>query len=77
MVIVTGPNWDLSTKLIKRMKGLFEPLGIYFNTKETRLELNNCTIESYPSNNLSSFRSLTNPKFILIDEAYFVSKGEI
>jgi hypothetical protein len=26
MVIVTGPNQDIAIKLIKRMKGLFEPL---------------------------------------------------
>ena len=31
MVIVTGPNWALSTKLMKRLKALFEPkLGIIF-----------------------------------------------
>ena len=35
MVIVTGPNQELAIKLIKRMKTLFEPLGIIFDTKET------------------------------------------
>ena len=40
MVIVTGPNIDLAIKLIiKRMKRLFEPLNIFFDSKETVLEL--------------------------------------
>ena len=41
--IVTGPNQDLAIKLIKRLKGIFEPkLGIVFQNKETVLELNGC-----------------------------------
>jgi hypothetical protein len=51
------------------MKGLFEPkLGITFDSKETVLELNGCTIEAYPSNHIDAYRALDNPKFILIDE---------
>ena len=50
MVIVTGPNQELAIKLIKRMKALFTNLGITFDTKETVLELNGCSIEAYPSN---------------------------
>ena len=34
MVIVTGPNQELAIKLIKRMKALFEMLGITFDSKE-------------------------------------------
>ena len=75
MVIVTGPNQELAIKLIKRMKGLFiDKLGITFDTKETVLELNGCSIEAYPSNHIDAFRSLTNPKFILIDEGDFAPK---
>jgi hypothetical protein len=75
MVIVTGPNIDLAIKLIKRMKGLFEyKLGITFDSKETVLELNGCNIQAFPSNHINSFRSLTNPKFILLDECDFVPK---
>ena len=77
MCIVTGPNIDLATKLIKRMKTIFEPkLGLYFENKATVLELNGCLIEAYPSNHIDSFRSLDNPKFILLDEADFFRKGE-
>ena len=76
MVIVTGPNIDLAIKLIRRMKRLFEPLNIYFDSKETVLELNRVRIECYPSNHIDSFRSLDNPKFILLDEADFFRKSE-
>ena len=74
MVIVTGPNQELAIKLIKRIKALFEPAGITFDSKETVIELNNCSIEAYPSNHIDAFRSLTNPKFILIDEADYIPK---
>src|SRR6478672_1152390 len=77
MCIVTGPNIDLATKLIKRLKAIFSnKLGLYFTNKETVLELNGCMIEAYPSNHLDSFRTLTNPKFIFIDEADMFRKGE-
>ena len=39
--------------------------------------LNGCTIEAYPSNHIDSFRSLDNPKFILLDESDFWRKSEI
>jgi len=77
MCIITGPNIDMAIKLIKRMKGIFErKLGLYFTNQETVLELNGCTIEAFPSNHIDSFRSLDNPKFILLDEADFFRKGE-
>ena len=77
MCIVTGPNIDIAIKLIKRMKGLFEPkLGVTFYSKETVLELNGCTIEAYPSNHIDAYRALDNPRFILIDEGDFFRKGE-
>ena len=34
------------------------------------------TIEAFPSNHLDSFRSLTNPAFILLDELDFLRKSE-
>jgi len=72
MCIVTGPNIEIATKLIKRLKGIFEPkLNLTF------LELNGCTIEAYPSNHIDAYRALDNPKFILLDEADFFRKGEL
>jgi len=77
MCIVTGPNIEIATKLIKRLRGIFEPkLGLTFSNKETVLELNGCTIEAYPSNHIDAYRALDNPKFILLDEADFFRKGE-
>jgi hypothetical protein len=76
MCIVTGPNIDIAIKLIKRMKGLFEPKpGLTFTNKETVLELNGCTIEAHPFNHIDAYRALDNPKFILLDEADFFRKG--
>ena len=77
MCIVTGPNIDIATKLIRRLKNIFErKLGVNFDNKETVLELSGCTIEAYPSNHLDAYRSLENPKFILIDEGDFFRKSE-
>ena len=77
MCIVTGPNQEPAIKLIKRTKALFEEkIGITFANKGTVLELNGCSIEAYPSNHLDAFRSLTNPMFILLDEADFFRKSE-
>ena len=56
MVIVTGPNIDLAIKLIKRMKAMFaDKLGVTFDSKETVLELNGCSIQAYPSNHIDAF----------------------
>ena len=78
MCIVTGPNIDIATKLIKRLKGIFDTkLGLTFNDKETVLQLNGFSIEAYPSNHIDSFRALDNPKFILLDESDFWRKSEI
>jgi hypothetical protein len=66
MVIITGPNQELAIKCIKRIKGFFEPHGITFDSKETVVNLNGCEIQAYPSNHIDAFRSLTNPKFILL-----------
>jgi hypothetical protein len=76
MVIVTGPNQELAIKMIKRIKGLFEPHSIVFDSKETVVNLNGCEIQAYPSNHIDAFRSLTNPKFIFLDEADFFRKSE-
>ena len=65
MCIVTGPNIDIAIKLIKRMKALFEPkLHVTFDSKETVLELNGCSIEAYPSNHIDAYRALD--KFIIL-----------
>lgn len=78
MCIVTGPNIDLAKKLIYRMKNMIIDYPNFKFDKVTDyvLEVNKCSIQAYPSNNLGSFRSLTKPKFILLDEADFFKVGE-
>ncbi len=77
MCIVTGPNIEIAIKLIRRLKNIFErKLGLTFSDKESVLELNGCRIEAFPSNHLDAYRSLTNPKFIFIDEADMFRKHE-
>lgn len=72
MCIITGPNLDLATKLIRRIRTVFNRHhNVDLHGKETRIVLNGCEIQAYPAGNLSSYRSLTNPKFILLDEADF------
>ena len=57
------------------MKELFQDrLDVLFDSKETILELNGCEISAYPSNHLDAYRSLTNPRFIFIDETDFLPK---
>jgi hypothetical protein len=59
------------------MKKLFEPRGnIYFESKETVLELNGVRIEAFPSHHLASARGLSNVLFILLDEADFFPIGQ-
>jgi hypothetical protein len=59
------------------MKALFQDkLNVTFDSKETVIELNGCEISAYPSNHLSAFRSLSNPKFILLDECDYFHKNE-
>lgn len=61
MCIVTGPNIEITTKLIKRLKGIFDTkLALTFNDKETHLQLKGCSIEALPSNHIDSFRALEN-----------------
>jgi late competence protein required for DNA uptake (superfamily II DNA/RNA helicase) len=76
MVIVTSPNIDISIKLIQRLKALFSPFNIYFDNKETVLELNGVRIEAYPSHRIDFARALENVSFILLDEADFFPIGQ-
>jgi hypothetical protein len=71
MVIVTGPSIEIAIKLIKRIKLLFEKYDIFFEFKETFLELNGVHIEAYPSHHLDTFRALESPSLIFLDEADF------
>ena len=75
--IVTGPRVDLAIALIDRMKKLFESKAqIYFDSKETVLELNGVHIEAFPAHHIDSMRGLPSVKAILLDEADFFPIGQ-
>lgn len=77
MAIVVGPNKNLATRLIKRLKDIFyNDLGLLFDTNENQVFINNIDISAYPSHNVHAFRSLSNPSFILIDEGDFFPPGQ-
>jgi hypothetical protein len=77
MCIVTGPNIDLAKKLIGRIKRMVVDLSLFQRETDYALEVNACLIQAYPSHNLGSYRSLTAPKFILIDEGDFFPSGQL
>jgi len=77
MSVITGPRVELSIGLIARMKHLFEPTGIFFNTMKTIIDLNGCIIEAFPSHHLDAMRGLSNLKFIMADEAEFWPENQI
>jgi len=79
MVIVTGPNVELATKQITRIRDMFrDRLGVEFSSEKTKLTLpvNNVTIQAYPSHNVSSFRGLPKVSIIFIDEGDFFPIGQ-
>lgn len=77
MAIVVGPKMDLGVGLINRMKRTLDNAGYkYENTKESKLILNGCQIDAYPSNHTEALRSPEAMKFIFLDEADFFNPNE-
>jgi hypothetical protein len=76
MCIITGPRVELAITLVDRMKKLFEPASVYFDSKETVIELNGVRIEAFPSHHLDAARGLANVSFILLDESDFFPIGQ-
>src|SRR5215216_1989592 len=72
--IVTGPRINLATTLIDRIRKLLPDTT--FNTRETMIEPNECTIEAYPSHNIDSMRVLTDVKFLMVDEGDYFPPGQ-
>jgi hypothetical protein len=77
MCIITGPELNIALGLILRMKRILEGANIIIKNKETTLELNNVTIKAFPSNHLETYRGLTSPKFIFLDEGDFFRESTI
>jgi late competence protein required for DNA uptake (superfamily II DNA/RNA helicase) len=77
MCIVTGPRIELAVTLIDRLKELFtEKQFIWFDSKETVIDLNRVHIEAYPSHHLDAMRGLKDLSFIYLDEADFFPPGQ-
>ena len=74
--IIVGPNINLATKLIKRIRRIFENHNIFFDTKETFVVINGVEIECFPSHHLDAVRSLESPACIYISEADFFPIGQ-
>lgn len=74
VVIITGQNWETAKGLMRRLKALF-PAHLW-TEKETVAIINDCRIQTFPSDHLDAARSLKHPHFILLDEADFFSPGE-
>ena len=68
--IIVGPNIQLATDAIDRVKMIFRPkLGWEFKELETRIRINDMKIMAFPSHNPSSFRGRKDVPAVLIDEA--------
>ena len=76
MCVVTGARIELAIGIISRIRKLFEPHGIFFDSKQTTVNINGLNITAYPSDHLDAMRSLTDVSFILSDESDFYSKSE-
>jgi hypothetical protein len=79
MVIVTGPNIELATKQITRIRSLYnDKLGILFSSEKTKIVLppNNVIIQAYPSHNVAAMRGLPKVSIVFIDEGDFFPVGQ-
>jgi hypothetical protein len=79
MVIVTGPNIELATKQITRIRSLYnDKLGILFSSEKTKIVLppNNVMIQAYPSHNVAAMRGLPKVSIVFIDEGDFFPVGQ-
>ncbi|MDQ6864119.1 MAG: hypothetical protein M3044_09870 [Thermoproteota archaeon] len=74
--IIVGPNTELAIKLIRRIRRMFERHEVYWDTKETYLEINGAEIECFSSHHLDSFRSLESPACIYISEGDFFPESQ-
>lgn len=80
MVIVTGPNLELATKQISRIRSLYNDLlEVQFTSSKTKLTFpppNNVRIEAYPANHIEAIRGLDKVSIIFIDEGDFFAPGQ-
>lgn len=74
VVIVTGPGHDLGKKIIDRFKKFCDKGNIdYVDHGVNSLNINDCPIEAFPSNNIDAARGLPRVSVFFGDEAAFFS----
>lgn len=69
--LITGIRFETAIELIRRIRALFAPFGIFFSTRENTVTINNVRFISFPAYNVDSLRSYTDFAFIFLDEAGF------
>lgn len=73
--ILTGPRIDIAMQLIDRLYAIITArhpqLAEVIEKTNTRIIINNVTIEAFPSHHIDAVRALPNPVYILLDEADF------
>lgn len=73
--ILTGPRIDIAMQLIDRLYAIITSrhpqLAEVIEKTNTRIIINNVTIEAFPSHHIDAVRALPNPVYILLDEADF------
>jgi hypothetical protein len=72
VVILTGIRQELATDAITRLRNLFLPLGITFDTRNTTIWFNGVRIRAFPTDqHLNAIRGLADPALLYCDEASF------
>jgi hypothetical protein len=74
--IVTGPRQSTANEHITRIERLFEPFGIFFDSKLGVTEINDVVISSFPSHHVASMRGYDKVPLIFLDEADFFPIGQ-
>jgi hypothetical protein len=74
--IVTGPRQNIAMEHVQRIERLFEPFGIYSETRMGITELNDVFIQTIPSKNIGAMRGYDRVPLIFLDEADFFPIGQ-
>ena len=74
--IVTGPRQNLAIEHVQRIERLFEPHGIYSETRMGLTELNDVFIQTVASKNIDGMRGYDRVPLIFLDEADFFPIGQ-
>ena len=75
--LITGIRQETAIELIRRIRGYFLPFGIFFDTRENTVTINDVRFISFPAYNVDSLRSYTDFCFCFSDEsAFFPAKQQ-